>query len=377
MKAKRIGLSILLLAIVGLIVYNIAGPADLLAGESSVYATPLSLLPPVIAITLALITKEVYTSLFIGVLTGALLYTNGSLERTMNTMLFNEDGSMVSKLADSGNVGILIFLVLLGIMVAMMNTAGGSAAFGRWASKHIKTRVGAQLATMALGVLIFVDDYFNCLTVGSVMRPVTDRHKISRAKLSYLIDATAAPVCIIAPISSWAAAVTSSVPEEAGINGFAVFLQTIPYNLYALLTLAMILFITFLKVDFGSMKKHEWNAIKGDLFTTLDRPYEETSDAQGNPKAIVADLIIPVVVLIATCVLGMIYTGGFFEGTSFIDAFANSSASVGLVIGGFITLLFTFFYYMLRGVITFKEFSECIPEGFKAMVAPILILTLA
>ena len=213
MKAKRIGLSILLLAIVGLIVYNIAGPADLLAGESSVYATPLSLLPPVIAITLALITKEVYTSLFIGVLTGALLYTNGSLERTMNTMLFNEDGSMVSKLADRGNVGILIFLVLLGIMVAMMNTAGGSSAFGRWASKHIKTRVGAQLATMALGVLIFVDDYFNCLTVGSVMRPVTDRHKISRAKLSYLIDATAAPVCIIAPISSWAAAVTSSVPD--------------------------------------------------------------------------------------------------------------------------------------------------------------------
>ena len=377
MKAKRIGLSILLLAIVGLIVYNIAGPADLLAGESSVYATPLSLLPPVIAITLALITKEVYTSLFIGVLTGALLYTNGSLERTMNTMLFNEDGSMVSKLADSGNVGILIFLVLLGIMVAMMNTAGGSAAFGRWASKHIKTRVGAQLATMALGVLIFVDDYFNCLTVGSVMRPVTDRHKISRAKLSYLIDATAAPVCIIAPISSWAAAVTSSVPEEAGINGFAVFLQTIPYNLYALLTLAMILFITFLKVDFGPMKKHEWNAIKGDLFTTPDRPYEETSDVQGNPNARVADLIIPVVVLIATCVFGMIYTGGFFEGTSFIDAFANSSASVGLVIGGFITLIFTFFYYMLRGVITFKEFSECIPEGFKAMVAPILILTLA
>lgn len=377
MKAKRIGLSILLLAIVGLIVYNVAGPADLLAGESSVYATPLSLLPPVIAITLALITKEVYTSLFIGVLTGALLYTNGSLERTMNTMLFNEDGSMVSKLADSGNVGILIFLVLLGIMVAMMNTAGGSAAFGRWASKHIKTRVGAQLATMALGVLIFVDDYFNCLTVGSVMRPVTDRHKISRAKLSYLIDATAAPVCIIAPISSWAAAVTSSVPEEAGINGFAVFLQTIPYNLYALLTLAMILFITFLKVDFGPMKKHEWNAIKGDLFTTPDRPYEETSDVQGNPNARVADLIIPVVVLIATCVFGMIYTGGFFEGTSFIDAFANSSASVGLVIGGFITLLFTFFYYMLRGVITFKEFSECIPEGFKAMVAPILILTLA
>ena len=263
MKEKRIGLSILLLAIVGLIVYNIPGPADLLAGESSVYATPLSLLPPVIAITLALITKEVYTSLFIGVLTGALLYTNGSLERTMNTMLFNEDGSMVSKLADSGNVGILIFLVLLGIMVAMMNTAGGSSAFGRWASKHIKTRVGAKLATMALGVLIFVDDYFNCLTVGSVMRPVTDRHKVSRAKLSYLIDATAAPVCIIAPISSWAAAVTSSVPEEAGINGFAVFLQTIPYNLYALLTLAMILFITFLKVDFGSMKKHEWNAIKG------------------------------------------------------------------------------------------------------------------
>ncbi|MGN1204254.1 MAG: Na+/H+ antiporter NhaC family protein [Lachnospiraceae bacterium] len=377
MKAKRIGLSVLLLAILGLVIYNIAAPAEWLTGDSVVYATIFSLLPPLIAIILALITKEVYSSLFVGVLAGALLYANGGLERTMNTMLFHEDGGMVSKLADSWNVGILIFLVLLGIMVAMMNKAGGSAAFGRWASKHIKTRVGAQLATMALGVLIFVDDYFNCLTVGSVMRPVTDRHKISRAKLSYLIDATAAPVCIIAPISSWAAAVTSSVPEDAGINGFAVFLQTIPYNLYALLTLVMILFVIFLKVDFGPMKKHEWNAIGGDLYTTPDRPYDETSDTQGNPHARVIDLILPVAVLILTCVLGMVYTGGFFEGTSFIDAFAGSDASVGLVIGGFITLIFTFFYYMLRGVITFKEFADCIPEGFKAMVAPILILTLA
>lgn len=380
MKGKRIGMLVLIIAIAALVCYNVffpetaVDPADY---QSLVYATILSLLPPVIAIGLALFTKEVYSSLFAGIVVGALLYSNFNLERMMNTMLFNEDGGMVFKLADSWNVGILIFLVLLGILVAMMNKAGGSAAFGRWASKHIKTRIGAQLSTMVLGVLIFVDDYFNCLTVGSVMRPVTDRHKVSRAKLAYLIDATAAPVCIIAPISSWAAAVTSSVPEDSGINGFTVFLETIPYNFYAILTLIMIVLVVVLRVDFGPMKKHEMNAIDGDLFTTPDRPYSEETDDAGNAKAKVIDLLIPVIVLIATCILGMVYTGGFFDGENFITAFGNADASVGLVIGGFVTLIFTFIYYLMRDVLEFKEFADCIPEGFKAMVAPILILTLA
>ena len=334
---------------------------------STVYATVLSLLPPVIAIGLALFTKEVYTSLLAGILAGALLYANGNLELMLNTMLFNEDGGMVSKLSDSGNVGILVFLVMLGILVSLLNKAGGSAAFGKWASKHIKTRIGAQISVMILGVLIFIDDYFNCLTVGSVMRPVTDRHKVSRAKLSYIIDATAAPVCIIAPISSWAAAVTSSVPADSGINGFAVFIQTIPYNLYAILTLVMLLTITVLRVDFGPMKRHEMNAIAGDLFTTPGRPYEDNEEEIIKENSHVLDLVLPVVVLIASCIVAMIYTGGFFTGASFVEAFANSSASVGLVLGGSVTLAFTFVYYMMRDVLSFREF----------MIAPIMILTLA
>ena len=377
MKAKRIGLSILLLAIVGLIVYNIAGPADLLAGESSVYATPLSLLPPVIAITLALITKEVYTSLFIGVLTGALLYTNGSLERTMNTMLFNEDGSMVSKLADSGNVGILIFLVLLGIMVAMMNTAGGSSAFGRWASKHIKTRVGAQLATMALGVLIFVDDYFNCLTVGSVMMPVTDGHKISRAKLAYIIDATAAPICMIAPISSWAAAVSGMV-DEGVYSGIELFVRAIPYNYYSLLTIVFVVGMALMGFDYGPMAKHERNAIeKGDLFTEGERVTNADNAPKGSERGKVYDLLIPVIVLIICCVVGMIYVGGFFEGVGFIDAFSATDASVGLPWGSLIALLFAIVYYMCRRLVSFKEAMNCLTQGFIAMVPAMLILTFA
>ena len=344
---------------------------------SAAYATVFALLPPVVAIALALFTKEVYSSLFVGIIVGALLYSNGNLELMMNTMFFNENGGMIYKLADSWNIGILVFLVMLGILVALMNKAGGSAAFGKWASKRIKTRIGAQLATMVLGVLIFVDDYFNCLTVGSVMRPVTDSHKVSRAKLSYIIDATAAPVCIIAPISSWAAAVTSSVPEDSGINGFSVFLQTIPFNLYAILTLVMIIGMVVLRVDFGPMRLHETNALNGDLFTSVDRPYEDTADEKINEKGIVLDLILPVIVLIAACIMGMVYTGGFFDGASFIDAFSASDASVGLVIGGFIALIFTFIYYMLRDVLSFREFTECIPEGFKAMIAPILILAMA
>ena len=335
--------------------------------------TVWALLPPVIAIVLALITKEVYMSLFIGVVTGALLYTNFSPVGTIEAIF----EVMMEKLGDSWNVGILIFLVFLGIIVALMTRAGGSAAYGKWAGSKIKTRSGALLSTFALGVVIFVDDYFNCLTVGSVMRPVTDRHKVSRAKLSYIIDATAAPVCIIAPISSWAAAVTSSVPADSGINGFAVFIQTIPYNLYAILTLVMLLTITVLRVDFGPMKHHEMNAIAGDLFTTPGRPYEDNEEEIIKENSHVLDLVLPVVVLIASCIVAMIYTGGFFTGASFVDAFANSSASVGLVLGGSVTLAFTFVYYMLRDVLSFREFTECIPDGFKSMIAPIMILTLA
>lgn len=380
MKRKQIGM-LNFLAVIVILLFVTANTSGVITDpenyQCGVYATVFALLPPVIAIGLALITKEVYTSLLAGIITGGLLYSNFNLELMINTIFFQEDGGMVYKLADAWNVGILVFLVMLGILVSMLNKAGGSAAFGKWASKHIKTRIGAQISVMILGVLIFVDDYFNCLTVGSVMRPVTDRHKVSRAKLSYIIDATAAPVCIIAPISSWAAAVTSSVPEDSGINGFAVFLQTIPYNLYAILTLVMVLLVTVLRVDFGPMKKHEMNAIAGDLFTTPGRPYEGNEEEVINEKAHVLDLILPVAVLIASCIVAMVYTGGFFEGASFVDAFAASDASVGLVLGGAVTLVFTFIYYMMRDVLSFEEFAKCIPEGFQSMIAPILILTMA
>ena len=380
MKRKQIGM-LIFLAVIVILLFVTANTSGVITDpenyQCGVYATVFALLPPVIAIGLALITKEVYTSLLAGIITGGLLYSNFNLELMINTIFFQEDGGMVYKLADAWNVGILVFLVMLGILVSMLNKAGGSAAFGKWASKHIKTRIGAQISVMILGVLIFVDDYFNCLTVGSVMRPVTDRHKVSRAKLSCIIDATAAPVCIIAPISSWAAAVTSSVPEDSGINGFAVFLQTIPYNLYAILTLVMVLLVTVLRVDFGPMKKHEMNAIAGDLFTTPGRPYEGNEEEVINEKAHVLDLILPVAVLIASCIVAMVYTGGFFEGASFVDAFAASDASVGLVLGGAVTLVFTFIYYMMRDVLSFEEFAKCIPEGFQSMIAPILILTMA
>lgn len=380
MKRKQIGM-LIFLAVIVILLFVTANTSGVITDpenyQCGVYATVFALLPPVIAIGLALITKEVYTSLLAGIITGGLLYSNFNLELMINTIFFQEDGGMVYKLADAWNVGILVFLVMLGILVSMLNKAGGSAAFGKWASKHIKTRIGAQISVMIPGVLIFVDDYFNCLTVGSVMRPVTDRHKVSRAKLSYIIDATAAPVCIIAPISSWAAAVTSSVPEDSGINGFAVFLQTIPYNLYAILTLVMVLLVTVLRVDFGPMKKHEMNAIAGDLFTTPGRPYEGNEEEVINEKAHVLDLILPVAVLIASCIVAMVYTGGFFEGASFVDAFAASDASVGLVLGGAVTLVFTFIYYMMRDVLSFEEFAKCIPEGFQSMIAPILILTMA
>lgn len=379
-KRKKIGM-LVFLVIIGILVVVTSQTSGTIADSENyqckIYATLFSLLPPVIAIGLALITKEVYTSLLAGIITGGLLYSNFNLELMLNTIFFEESGGMIYKLADAWNVGILVFLVMLGILVSLLNKAGGSAAFGKWASKHIKTRIGAQLSVMVLGILIFVDDYFNCLTVGSVLRPVTDRHKVSRAKLSYIIDATAAPVCIIAPISSWAAAVTSSVPEDAGINGFSVFIQTIPYNLYAILTLVMVFAVTVLRVDFGLMKTHEMNAMEGDIFTTPGRPYEDNEEEILKENAHVLDLVLPVAVLIVSCIVAMVYTGGFFRGASFVEAFADSDASVGLVLGGAVTLVFTFIYYMLRDVLTFQEFTECIPEGFKSMIAPILILTMA
>lgn len=372
-----LSVTILLFLILGYFTLNTPSIVDEKTYQPIVYSTIGALLPPVIAIALALLTKEVYSSLFVGIAIGALLYANGNLELALNTFLFNADGGMITRLADAWNVGIIVFLVILGIMVALMNKVGGSAAFGQWASANIKTRVGAQLATIALGILIFVDDYFNCLTVGSVMRPVTDRHQVSRAKLAYLIDATAAPICIIAPVSSWAAAVTSSVPKGSDINGFSMFLQTIPYNFYALTTLTMMILLTVLKFDFGSMRVHEDNAIKGDLFTTAARPYGEDEDNTDKPTGSVIDLVLPVIVLICCCITGMIYSGGFFSGTSFVDAFAGADASKGLVLGSVATFFFTFCFYMVRNVMSFNDFTECIPVGFRAMVAPIMILTLA
>ena len=382
MKAKRFVWGAAVLVIAALLLWRTAVTPgsidDPAAYTCAVYSTPLSLLPPIIAILLALVTKEVYTSLLIGIAAGAVLYANGNLELALNTMFFHPEGGLVYQLSDPWNVGILVFLVMLGILVALMNKAGGSAAFGRWASSHIKTRAGAQLATILLGVLIFVDDYFNCLTVGSVMRPVTDRQRVSRAKLAYLIDSTAAPVCIIAPVSSWAAAVTSSVPEEMNINGFTMFLRTIPYNYYAILTLVMLVFLALTGTDYGPMALHERNAArKGDLYTTPDRPYGDDTDEEATGRGTVADLLAPVLVLIAACVVGMVYTGGFFSGVDFITAFAGCDASVGLVLGSSVALAFTFVFYLSRDILSFQDFTSCIPEGFKEMVAPILILSMA
>ena len=351
-------------------------PVTVLAAEEAakpaVYATFWSLIPPVVAIVLALITKEVYSSLFLGILVGAILYSGGNFEGTVNH-IFSE--GMISVLSSSSNVGILVFLVILGAMVCLMNRAGGSAAFGRWAGKHIRTRVGAELATILLGVLIFIDDYFNCLTVGSVMRPITDQHNVSRAKLAYLIDATAAPVCIIAPISSWAAAVSGFVPGE---DGMSVFVRAIPYNYYALLTIVMMVSMVLMRVEFSAMGIHESNALKGDLFTTAARPYAGAEeDGKVNPRGKVMDLLIPIISLVICCVIGMIYTGGFFDGTDFVTAFSQSDASVGLVLGSFFGLVITVLLYLVRKVLSFRDCMACIPDGFKSMVPAILILTFA
>ena len=347
------------------------GDAEAAEEVSFAYGTALSLLPPVIAIVLALITKEVYSSLFIGILAGGLLASGFSFNGTIDTVL--NDGIISSV---SGSAGIFIFLVLLGVLVALLNKTGASAAFGNWAKKNIKTRVGAQLATFFFGVLIFIDDYFNCLTVGSVMQPVTDSHRVSRAKLSYLIDATAAPICMIAPISSWAAAV-SEYAEGTGFSGLFLFIKAIPYNFYSLLTLVFIVAITLMKFDYGPMAIHEKNALeKGDLFTSGSE-HEAVDSGIADKKSRVFDLIIPIVVLIAVSVFGLVYVGGILDGASFIDAFANTDATVGLPWGGMITLVIVIIYLICRRVITFKEAMECIPDGFKAMVPAILILTFA
>ena len=356
----------------------LASPLTVLAADAeetyqpALYATIWALLPPLVAIILALITKEVYSSLFVGIVVGALIYSGFKFEGTV-TQIF--EGGIIKVLSDSYNVGILIFLVILGSVVCMMNKAGGSAAFGRWASKKIHTRVGAELASIILGILIFIDDYFNCLTVGSVMRPVTDRHHVSRAKFAYLIDATAAPVCIIAPISSWAAAVSGFVE---GQDGLAIFVRTIPYNFYAILTIVMMVGMVLMKTEFGAMRTHEINALNGDLYTTSARPYENaTDDETPNPRGKVIDLVIPIVVLVICCVISMIYTGGFFSGTDFVTAFSQSDASTGLAMGSAFGLGFAIIFYMIRRVINFRDCMGCIPEGFKAMVPAIMILTFA
>ena len=346
--------------------------AVVMGGETAV-GSMWSLLPPIIAIGLALITKEVYSSLFIGIVSGSVIAAvalNTGFEGFMSAIV--QEG-LIANIADAYNVGILIFLVVLGAIVVLMNKAGGSRAYGEWASRHIKTRVGASLSTFLLGVLIFVDDYFNCLTVGSVMRPVTDKHQISRSKLAYLIDATAAPVCIIAPISSWAAAVSGTVE---GVNGIQLFISTIPYNLYALLTLIMVIFIAVTNVDYGPMRTHEINAINGDLFTTRNSVYEK-DDKPSTSKGKVIDLILPVVILICSCVVGMLYTGGLFGGASVVDAFADCDASYGLSLGSIGALIIIMLYFMLRGVLKFNECMDSLVGGFKQMVPAIMILVFA
>ncbi len=369
LRALRIDAAVLSLCF--LLMPAIAFAAQEEASElPSMYATFWALVPPVVAIVLALITKEVYSSLFVGILVGGLFVSGFSFEGTI-THIFNDGFAAV--LSDSYNVGILIFLVVLGAMVSLMNRAGGSAAFGHFAKEKIKSRAGAQLATVALGVLIFIDDYFNCLTVGSVMKPVTDEHKVSRAKLAYLIDATAAPVCIIAPISSWAAAVSGFVEGE---DGFSIFIRAIPYNYYALLTIVMMIAIILLNINYGPMRAHEANALKGDLFTS-GKAAASNEKIPVNSKGKVIDLVIPIITLIVCCVIGMIYTGGFFEGEGFVTAFSNSDASVGLALGSICAMLITIIIYLIRRVLSFGECMECLPDGFKAMVPAILILTFA
>lgn len=360
-------------AVFGLLIVAFTVCCIIAAPITEAKGTLWSLFPPVIAIGLALITKEVYSSLFVGILSGGIIYAAASgtgFEGTFKAVV--QDG-LITNLSNAYNVGILVFLVVLGIIVVLMNKAGGSRAYGEWAAAHIKSRRGVALSTFFLGVLIFVDDYFNCLTVGSVMRPITDKHNISRSKLAYLIDSTAAPICIIAPISSWAAAVSGTVD---GVNGISLFINTIPYNLYAFLTILMVIFISISDTDYGPMKIHEDNAKNGDIFTTKNNTYEQ--DAQPvTERGRVIDLILPVAVLIVFCVVGMIYTGGFFSGTDFVTAFANCDAAYGLSLGSISALIVIIVYYMFRRVLKFNECMDSIAAGFKQMVPAILILTFA
>jgi Na+/H+ antiporter NhaC len=330
---------------------------------------------------LALITKEVYSSLFLGVLLGAVLYAGADFDGILNHLLYEEVGDnkygIISALSDTWNVGILIFLVVLGIIVALMNLSGGSKAFGNWALKRVKSRVAAEIATMLLGIVLFVDDYFNCLTVGSVMKPVTDNYRVSRAKLAYIIDATAAPVCIIAPVSSWAAAVSSFAGE--GQNGITLFIKCIPYNFYALFTIVMMIALILMRFDYAGMAKYEQNAVEtGDLFT-VDDVNAEMADAAdlGSDKGTVLDLLLPVIVLVISCVVGMIYTGGFFDGASFVTSFSESDASIGLSMGSLVALVIIIIYYVLRRTVSFNDIMGCVPEGMKQMASPMLVLTLA
>ena len=384
-----LGVVVILLVILGISFKDAPLPTFEVDGEMVEAATPFagtfwSLLPPIVAIVLALISKEVYSSLFLGCLVGALLYTQFSPWDTA-VALVGADYGIISVLADTYNMGIIVFLVVLGIMVDLMNKGGGSEAFGRWATHSVKTRAGAQLMTMLLGVLIFIDDYFNCLTVGAVMRPVTESHKISRAKLAYIIDATAAPVCMIAPVSSWAAAVSGYVQSDS-INGIELFIKQIPWNYYCLLTLVMIIVISLLNIDYGSMLKHEYNAqVKDDLFTTPERPFAGADDYEkpSKGKSSVLDLVLPVLVLIAVCVVALIWSGGYFDPEDadnykqFMAAFSNSSAGPALALGGMIGCVFTFVYFWLRGAIGFEKSFQSVPQGFIQMIAPILILTFA
>ena len=373
MKKANFGKAIAILITIAVVALGalLVKPADVSDGGSMYYATLLALFPPLVAITLALITKEVYSSLFIGVALGGFLVANWHPVKALDYLL--NDGIIA---ATSGTAGIFVFLVILGIMVALVNKAGGSAAFGRWAETHIKSRTGAMLASFVLGVLIFIDDYFNCLTVGSVMLPVTDRHKISRAKLAYIIDATAAPVCMIAPVSSWAAAV-SEFAEGTGYSGIELFIRAIPYNFYSLLTFVFIITITLMNFDYGPMKLHEYNAkVNGDLFTsgTEEAAVEKEEE---NPRGRVIDLILPVLVLVAVCIVGLVYVGGFFDGSDFVTAFGDTDATVGLPWGALIALIVTVLYLVARRLITFKDAMDCVPKGFIAMVPAILILTFA
>ena len=376
-----LGIFIVLLVILG-ISYKDA-PILIEDATTPFAGTFWSLLPPIVAIVLALISKEVYSSLFLGCLVGALLVSNFQPWETL-VQLVEGDNGIVTTVSDAGNIAIIVFLVVLGIMVDLMNKTGGSEAFGRWATKTVHTRAGAQLMTMLLGVLIFIDDYFNCLTVGAVMRPVTESHKISRAKLAYVIDSTAAPVCMIAPVSSWAAAVSGYVNSDS-VSGIQMFIRQIPWNYYCLLTLLMIVVISVLNIDYGPMLTHEYNAqVKNDLFTTPERPFAGADDYEtgSKGKSSVLDLLLPVVVLIVTCIIGLIYTGGYYDDTSeyfhdFMGAFSNASSGAGLAIGSMLALVFTFIYFWLRGSIGFEKSFESVPNGFIQMISPILILTFA